>query len=40
MPNRTVTIAKTKAAGFIMPITRDSWLYKYTDNRDGGLVSE
>ncbi|WP_147536272.1 DNA/RNA non-specific endonuclease [Bacillus marasmi] len=36
-----VTIAEAKAAGFKMPITRDSWLYKYMDDRDGdGLVGE
>ncbi len=29
--NGQVTIAEAKAAGFKMPITRDSWLYKYMD---------
>jgi hypothetical protein len=39
--NGIVTIAEAKAAGFKMPITRDSWLYKYMDDRDGdGLVGE
>ncbi|PGL73252.1 hypothetical protein CN925_00945 [Bacillus sp. AFS055030] len=39
--NGRVTIAEAKAAGFKMPITRDSWLYKYMDDRDGdGLVGE
>jgi uncharacterized protein YceK len=39
--NGSVTIAEAKAAGFKMPITRDSWLYKYMDDRDGdGLVGE
>lgn len=39
--NGKVTIAEAKAAGFKMPITRDSWLYKYMDDRDGdGLVGE
>ncbi|MFC0188619.1 DNA/RNA non-specific endonuclease [Fictibacillus aquaticus] len=39
--NGNVTIAEAKAAGFKMPITRDSWLYKYMDDRDGdGLVGE
>ncbi|MEH7158939.1 DNA/RNA non-specific endonuclease [Neobacillus drentensis] len=39
--NGSVTIAEAKAAGFQMPITRDSWLYKYMDDRDGdGLVGE
>ncbi|WHZ04946.1 DNA/RNA non-specific endonuclease [Neobacillus sp. YX16] len=39
--NGQVTIAEAKAAGFKMPITRDSWLYKYMDDRDGdGLVGE
>lgn len=39
--NGIVTIAEAKAAGFKMPITSDSWLYKYMDDRDGdGLVGE
>jgi DNA/RNA non-specific endonuclease len=39
--NGQVTISEAKAAGFKMPITRDSWLYKYMDDRDGdGLVGE
>ncbi|PFM83139.1 hypothetical protein COJ46_02485 [Bacillus sp. AFS077874] len=39
--NGKVTIAEAKAAGFKMPITRDSWLYKYMDDRDGdGSVGE
>jgi hypothetical protein len=39
--NGRVTIAEAKAAGFKMPITRESWLYKYMDDRDGdGLVGE
>ncbi|MDQ0975882.1 hypothetical protein QFZ31_005760 [Neobacillus niacini] len=39
--NGSVTISEAKAAGFKMPITRDSWLYKYMDDRDGdGLVGE
>ncbi|NYE09628.1 hypothetical protein F4694_006531 [Bacillus niacini] len=39
--NGSVTISEAKAAGFKMPITRDSWLYKYMDERDGdGLVGE
>ncbi|WP_420490575.1 DNA/RNA non-specific endonuclease [Neobacillus drentensis] len=39
--NGSVTIAEAKAAGFQMPITCDSWLYKYMDDRDGdGLVGE
>ncbi|MBM7656227.1 DNA/RNA non-specific endonuclease [Neobacillus cucumis] len=39
--NGQVTIAEAKAAGFKMPITRDSWLYKYMDDRDGdSLVGE
>lgn len=39
--NGQVTIAEAKAAGFKMPITRDSWLYKYMDDRDGdGLVGK
>lgn len=36
-----VTIAEAKAAGFIMPITKDDWLYQYMDDRDGdGMVGE
>lgn len=36
-----VTIAEAKAAGFKMPITKDHWLYKYMDDRDGdGLVGK
>jgi len=36
-----VTIAEAKAAGFKMPITKDHWLYKYMDDRDGdGMVGE
>ncbi|GLI85178.1 hypothetical protein ANABIO32_29020 [Rossellomorea marisflavi] len=39
--NGRVTIAEAKAAGFKMPITRDSWLYEYMDDRDGdGMVGE
>jgi hypothetical protein len=39
--NGQVTISEAKAAGFKMPITRDLWLYKYMDDRDGdGLVGE
>ncbi|MDR7071640.1 DNA/RNA non-specific endonuclease [Fictibacillus barbaricus] len=39
--NGSVTIAEAKAAGFKMPITRESWLYQYMDDRDGdGLVGE
>lgn len=39
--NGQVTIAEAKAAGFKMPITRDHWLYKYMDDRDGdGMVGE
>lgn len=39
--NGRVTIAEAKAAGFKMPITRDSWLYVYMDDRDGdGMVGE
>ncbi|MFC7371984.1 DNA/RNA non-specific endonuclease [Fictibacillus iocasae] len=39
--NGQVTIAEAKAAGFKMPITRESWLYPYMDDRDGdGLVGE
>ena len=36
-----VTIKEAKAAGFKMPITKDHWLYKYMDDRDGdGMVGE
>ena len=39
--NGKVTIAEAKAAGFSMPITKDHWLYKYMDDRDGdGMVGE
>lgn len=39
--NGKVTIAEAKAAGFKMPISRDHWLYKYMDDRDGdGFVGE
>jgi len=39
--NGKVTIAEAKAAGFKMPITRDHWLYKYMDDKDGdGMVGE
>ncbi|MGX1265787.1 hypothetical protein RKD55_003591 [Rossellomorea marisflavi] len=39
--NGRVTIAEAKAAGFEMPITSDSWLYEYMDDRDGdGMVGE
>ncbi|MEW4288463.1 DNA/RNA non-specific endonuclease [Rossellomorea marisflavi] len=39
--NGRVTIAEAKAAGFKMPITSDSWLYEYMDDRDGdGMVGE
>ena len=39
--NGQVTIAEARAAGFKMPITRDHWLYKYMDDRDGdGMVGE
>lgn len=39
--NGIVTIAEAKAAGFIMPITRDHWLYKYMRDSDGdGIVGE
>ena len=39
--NGKVTIAEAKAAGFIMPIYSDFWLYKYMDDRDGdGKVGE
>ncbi len=39
--NGKVTIKEAKAAGYKMPITKDCWLYKYMDDRDGdGLVGE
>lgn len=39
--NGKVTIAEAKAAGYKMPITKDHWLYKYMDDRDGdGEVGE
>lgn len=39
--NGKVTIKEAKAAGFSMPITKDHWLYKYMDDRDGdGMVGE
>ncbi len=39
--NGKVTIAEAKAAGFKMPISKDHWLYKYMDDRDGdGFVGE
>ena len=39
--NGQVTISEAKAAGFKMPITKDHWLYKYMDDRDGdGMVGE
>ncbi len=39
--NGTVTIAEAKAAGFLMPITSDHWLYKYMKDADGdGMVGE
>ncbi|KNY30165.1 stalk domain-containing protein [Pseudobacteroides cellulosolvens] len=39
--NGKVTIAEAKAAGFKMPITREHWLYKYMDDKDGdGMVGE
>ncbi len=39
--NGKVSIAEAKAAGFKMPITKDHWLYKYMDDRDGdGMVGE
>jgi len=39
--NGKVTIAEAKAAGFKMPITRDHWLYKYMDDKDGdGMIGE
>lgn len=39
--NGKVTIAEAKAAGFKMPISKEHWLYKYMDDRDGdGFVGE
>lgn len=39
--NGQVTIKEAKEAGYSMPITRDHWLYKYMDDRDGdGTVGE
>ncbi len=39
--NGKVSIAEAKAAGFKMPITKEHWLYKYMDDRDGdGMVGE
>ena len=39
--NGQVTIAEAKAAGFKIPITKEHWLYKYMDDRDGdGMVGE
>ncbi|QST02705.1 DNA/RNA non-specific endonuclease (plasmid) [Pontibacillus sp. ALD_SL1] len=39
--NGQVTIKEAKEAGFTMPITKDHWLYKYMDDRDGdGMVGE
>ena len=39
--NGKVSIAEAKAAGYKMPITKEHWLYKYMDDRDGdGLVGE
>lgn len=39
--NGQVTIKEAKAAGFKMPISKDHWLYKYMDDRDGdGFVGE
>lgn len=36
-----VTIAEAKVAGYKMPITKNNWLYKYMDDRDGnGKVGE
>jgi hypothetical protein len=36
-----VTIKEANAAGFKLPITKDHWLYKYMDDRDGdGMVGE
>ncbi|WP_192982133.1 DNA/RNA non-specific endonuclease [Marinilactibacillus psychrotolerans] len=39
--NGKVTIKEAKEAGHSMPITKDHWLYKYMDDRDGdGMVGE
>jgi hypothetical protein len=39
--NGKVTIAEAKAAGYMMPIYSDHWLYPYMDDRDGdGMVGE
>lgn len=36
-----ITIAEAEAAGYIMPITMEHWLYQYMDDRDGdGMVGE
>lgn len=36
--NNKVTIQEAKDAGYSMPITKDHWLYKYMDDRDGDGV--
>jgi hypothetical protein len=39
--NGKISIEEAKKAGFKMPITKNHWLYKYMDDRDGdGLVGE
>lgn len=39
--NGTVTISEAKAAGYVMPITSDHWLYKYMiDSDKDGIVGE
>lgn len=39
--NGRVTIKEAKEARYSMPITKDHWLYKYMDDRDGdGMVGE
>lgn len=39
--NGKVTIAEAEAAGYIMPITSDEWLYQYMIDGDGdGMVGE
>ncbi|WP_024834548.1 DNA/RNA non-specific endonuclease [Ruminiclostridium josui] len=39
--NGKVSIAEAKAAGIKLPITKEHWLYKYMDDRDGdGMVGE
>lgn len=39
--NGKVTIAEAEAAGFVMPLYSDHWLYPYMDDRDGdGMVGE